>query len=327
MRSFALWYSTKNDESLNKEATVHVNLWEKGENKKKYYFDFGLLIEDIVDIESIYLYAPFPIEKEQVKDLGSIISNNRLASAIFNENFTTTDGEPKKLLVNGIEGKPEFFIYSLEINNQVEVSEFKRDNKTPGTMIELKINTIIPMKILRYYFRIRLEVNKEAVHLINDKIRGVSFFSNQFTNTEVIDFRLNDIRSCSEELREKFNKGSKFQILAVHYLILKNADDLIIHHGKEINSRMLESDLWKSYIEGTNQNIIAYHIKSKAKKSIDSETNKLKVSEYVEDFTDLTRFQYQKGTRMILLMYMLGVVFLGALGGVVGNWLSSIIGL
>ncbi|OMD62439.1 hypothetical protein [Paenibacillus odorifer] len=326
MRSFALWYSTKN-ESLNKEATVHVNLWEKGENKKKYYFDFGLLIEDILDIESIYLYAPFPLKKEQVKDLGSIISNNRLASAIFNENFTTTDGEPKKLLVNGIEGKPEFFIYSLEINNQVEVSEFKRSKITPGTIIELKVNTINPTKISRYYFRIRLEVNKEVVHLINDEIKGVSFFSNQFTNTEVIDFRLNDIRSCSEELREKFNEGSKFQILAVHYLILRNANDMIIHHGKEINSRMLESDLWKSYIEGTNQNIIAYHIKSKAKKVFDTEMNKLKVSEYVEDFTDLTRFQYQKGTKKILLMYTLGVIVLGAVGGVLGNLLSSIIGL
>ncbi|OFI05012.1 hypothetical protein CLOACE_19810 [Clostridium acetireducens DSM 10703] len=323
MRSFALWYSTKDKESkLDKEITVHVNLWnKKKENQKNYCFDFGLLVEDIKSIEKIYLYVPFKIEKSQIKDLGAIISNNQLVNAIFNENFTTTDGKPKKLIVNETVEKPKFVIYALEVESQIKINPCIRNASTPGTILEIDTGSINLEKILRYYFRIRIQVGSDDLYMINDEIKGVSIFSDQFTNTEVIDFRLNDVRSCSEELREQFNKGKKFNILAVHYLILRNADDVIIHYGKEINSRMLENDLWKDYIEGDNHNIIAYHIKNKAKKKNDN------TYDYIEDFSDLTRFQYQKGTKLIIIMYVLGIIILGTIGGVVGNWLSHLIGL
>jgi hypothetical protein len=328
MRSFALWYSAKDKKSkLNKEATVHVNLWDREKDKKNYCFDFGLLIENLEDIENIYLYVPFRLEKSQIKDLGATISNNQLVNAIFNENFTTTDGEPKRLIVNGTSEKPTFVIYALEIESQVKLNSCKRNASTPGTILEIKISSIKPKNILRYYFRIRLEADKADIEFINDEIKGISILNDQFTNTEVIDFRLNDVRSCSEELREQFDKGQRFRILAVHYLILRNANDLIIHHGKQINSRMLENDLWKNYIDGANHNIIAYHIKSKATKKFNDEATSYTVVSYVENFSDLTRFQYQKGTKPIIAMYILGIIILGAFGGIIGNWLSKMIGI
>lgn len=270
MRSFALWYSTVDKEKLNKGITVHVNLWDKKE-KNNYCFDFGLLVEDLKGIEKIFLYVPFTLDISQIKDLGGTISNNNLVNAIFNENFTTTQGEPKRLIVNGNSSKPKFIIYSLDIENQINLSSCKRNTYSPGTILEIRTEDIQiqPTNISRYYFRIRIEVGKHDVKFINDEIKGLSVFSDQFTNTEVIDFRLNDVRSCSEELREQFNKGQQFLILAVHYLILRNANDVIVHYGKEMNSRMLENDLWRTYIDGDNHNIIAYHIKSKATQQAD----------------------------------------------------------
>ncbi|PKL78207.1 MAG: hypothetical protein CVV25_12405 [Ignavibacteriae bacterium HGW-Ignavibacteriae-4] len=327
MRSFALWYSAKDKKPTKKKATVHINLWDREKDKENYCFDFGLLVEDIEDIENIYLYVPIKLEKKsQIKDLGGVISNNQLVNSIFNENFTTTDGEPKRLIVNGTCEKPSFIIYALEIESQIKLESCKRNAATPGTVIEIKIDSIKPKEILRYYFRIRIQAEKNNLSFINDEIKGISIFSDQFTNTEVIDFRLNDVRSCSEELREQFDKGQKFLILAVHYLILRNANDLIIHYGKEINSRMLENDLWKNYIDGANHNIIAYHIKSKAKKVSNKENNETEY-QFIEDFSDLTRFQYQKGTKLIIAMYVFGIIFLGAIGGIIGNWLSKWIGL
>lgn len=328
LRSFAIWYKAKDNEvELNKEASIHINLWDKAKgSNKNYCFDFGLLIEDINNIEKIYLYAPFTVQKKQIKDLGSVISNNQLLNAIFNENFTTTDGEPKRLIVNAPEQNKNFVVYSLETENQIELASCKRNAETDGTILEIKVDTIKPTNINRYYFRIRLEAYKDEIELINDEIKGVSIFSNQFTNTEVIDFRLNDVRSCSEELREQFHKGSIFKLLAIHYLILRNANDTIIHYGKEINSRMLEKDLWKNYIDGTNHNIIAYHIKSKAERKIDP-LRRIEVLRYVEDFSDLSRFQYQKETKKIIIMYVLGIIVLGGTGGVLGNWISKLIGL
>lgn len=325
MRSFALWFSKINKNSTeDKEVTVHVNLWDKRQ-LSKYCFDFGLLLEDIREIENIFLYVPFNIDKTKIKDLGIIISNNKLVNAIFNENFTTTDGEPKRLIVNGNNNKDSFVIYDLDIDNQIDLSSCRRNSSTPGTIIKIKVNDIKPSDLFRYYFRIRIEVDCEEVYLINDEIKGVSIFSNEFTNTEVIDFRLNDIRSCSENLREQFDKGSKFCILAVHYLILRNANDMIIHYGEQISSRMLENDLWKDYIDGANNNIIAYHIKRKAKKDKDKDGNE--TIKYVDDFSDLTRFQYQKGNWTVLIKYIVGVIVLGAIGGVLGNIFSNLLGI
>lgn len=327
MRSFALWFSKLNKDSKeDKEITVHINLWDKRQlSENKYCFDFGFLLEDIRDIENIFLYVPFNIDKTKIKDLGIIISNNKLVNAIFNENFTTTDGEPKRLIVNGNNSKQSFVIYDLDIDNQIDLSRCRRNSSTPGTIIKIKVRDINPNRLFRYYFRIRIEVDCKEVYLINDEIKGTSIFSNEFTNTEVIDFRLNDIRSCSENLREQFDKGSKFCILAVHYLILRNADDIIIHYGEQISSRMLENDLWKDYIEGANNNIIAYHIKRKAKKE-KGKDGKERIK-YVDNFSDLTRFQYQKGNWTVLIKYILGVIVLGAIGGVFGNIISNLLGI
>ena len=329
MRSFALWYcNKKGSEQPDKEVTVHINLWDKQEDShKKYCFDFGILVENLKGIESIYLYVPFVVKKENVKDLGSVISNNQLVNAIFNEDFTTTEGEPKRLIVNGANQKEKFVIYSLEIESQVDFNNCKRSVPTPGTILEIKVGSIEPNNIYRYYFRVRIDVDCSQVYLINDEIKGKSIFSNKFTNTEVIDFRLNDIRSCSEELREQFDKGKKFRIKVIHYLILRNANDEIIHYGKPITSRMLENDLWKTYIEGKNHNIIAYHIKSKAEKVYNHETKSFEIDNYINDFSDLTRFQYQKGNWTVLIKYIIGIVGLGAIGGVIGNLISSLIGL
>lgn len=273
------------------------------------------------------MYVPFKIEKDrQIKDLGSVISNNQLVNAIFNENFTTTDGEPKRLIVNGNKEKSSFVIYSLEIDSQINLHPCKRNAATPGTILEIKVDSIKPNDILKYYFRIRIEASKDDISFINNEIKGISIFSNQFTNTEVIDFRLNDVRSCSEELREQFDKGQKFLILAVHYLILRNANDAIVHYGKEMNSRMLENDLWKDYIDGDNHNIIAYHIKSKAIKEFSEAIKGYKVHNYLEGFSDLTRFQYKKSKILIIVMYLVFIILLGAVSGVLGNLIYDKIG-
>jgi hypothetical protein len=329
MRSFALWYLEKSKDLDPAEVTVNINLWDRKRNQtKNYCFDFGFLIDDITRINKVNLYVPFQIEKKHIKDLGEVISNNKLINAIFNENYNTTDGEPKRIIVNTEEEDDDFVIYSLEVDKQVDIQSCKSTGDDPGSILSIDVSDIEPSKlkkIKKYYFRIRIEVAESNIKLIYNEIKGVSIFSNQFTNTEVIDFRLNDIRSCSEELREQFDKGSKFNMKAIHYLILRNANDAIIHYGKEIHSRMLENNLWKTYIENEKDNIIAYHIKSKAKKKFDQESNKY-YDVYLKDFSDLTRFQYEKNTGFIIFLYVMGILVLGVIGGIIGNFISSMFG-
>lgn len=323
LRSFAIWYSKQKPGVEDKELTVHINLWNK-DNKNLYCFDFGLMLEDISDIESIYLYCPFQVTKKQIKDLGSLISEHKLVNAIFNENYTTTNGEPKRLIINDSKSERKFVIYSLEIENQIELMSFKGSDlfseDKGGTIIKIKLNGITSNDITKYYFRLRIDAEKNNLDFINDHIKGISAFSDTFTNTEIIDFRLNDTRSFREELKEKFYDGDKFKIKSIHYLILRDANDSIIHYGENVNSRMLEKNLWNDYIEGANRNIIAYHIKKKSRKNGEH-------IDYIEDFSNLSRFQYQQNTWHVIILYITVIIFLGALGGVLGNWLSNLINI
>lgn len=324
MRSFALWYipkeqATELDRIDEGVIDLHINLWKKTTKKRENYcFDFGLRVKNISSTKSIKLYCPFPFEKNSIRDLGSVISNNQLTNAIFNESYKTTEGEPKRLNVKSIEN--EFIIYTLDTGSQIDLTPCKRNNEKTGTIIDLKIDDISVGKINDYYFRIRIEIPSSEVHLINDEIDGVSIFSNQFTNTEVIDFRINDIRSCSDSLREQFEKGSPLKFKSIHYLILRNASDLAIFHGNAPSSRMLESDLWKNYIDNEDQNLIAYHFKKK------STENKLTNNvEYISDFSALARFQYKKKTVKIISIYLIILIILGAVGGVTGNYVTKYI--
>jgi hypothetical protein len=324
MRSFALWYTSK--ENLTEIKTddegvvdLHINLWKKTTKKRENYcFDFGLRVKNISTIKNIKLYCTFPFEKNSIRDLGSVISNNKLTNAIFNESYKTTEGDPKRLNVKSSEN--EFIIYTLDTGSQVELTPCKRSNDKPGTIIDLKIDDISVGEITDYYFRIRVEIPSSEVHLINDEIDGISIFSNQFTNTEVIDFRINDIRSCSDSLREQFEKGRPLNFRSIHYLILRNASDLAIFHGNNPSSRMLESDLWKNYIDNENQNLIAYHFKKKC-----IENNVSGEIEYLSDFSTLARFQYKKKTAKIISVYLIILLILGAAGGVTGNYATKYI--
>lgn len=321
MRSFALWYSLQDDTIKEaKEISVHINFWNI---KNKYSFDFGFLLEDLSKVKKMSLYVPFKLKIDDIKDLGSVISkNNKLVNSIFNENFTVTAGEPKKLVVNGNGNKDEFVIYSLDIKDQVKVLEVN----APGSIVEINLNNIPLNEKKRFYFRLRIET-KNKIALVDDQIKGISVFSDQFTNTEIIDFRFNDIRSCSDEIREKYEKGQKFKYIAIHYLLMRDASDIIIYNGREISSRVLETDLWKNYIDEISHTMIAYHLKKKAKKIYNENENKYYIKEYIDDFSELIRFQYKKGTKLIFLIYIFVAILIGACSGILGNLATKVLGI
>ncbi len=323
MNSFALWYEKKSENANcceDSKLSIHVNLWNRmaKHNMKNYCFDFGFLIGDITNIKKIFLFVPFKIKIDNITDLGRIILNHcNLVHAIFNGNYSVLSDEAKKLLV--MEKDSTFIIYALsKIEKQIDVYDY--DN---GSIIELNLCNIPTMKDKsnKYYFRFRIEVCNKNVNLIDDQIKGISIFSDQFTNTEIIDFRINDIRSCTDEIREKFNSGTKFIITEIHYLIIRDADDVIIYNGNDISSRVLETNIWCDYIEGLSHNMVAYHFKKLADNCSNEDVKS------IDKFSILARFQYKKNTRLLLIVYITVVIILGAIGGVLGDFVSRIIGI
>lgn len=353
MRSFALWYNTTNSDDIPKEVEVHINLWDKsicGRARDDIQIDFGLLVSDIEGIDEIDLYCPFSIDKSSITDLGQKILNHpELVNAIFNENYHTSSGAPRRLEVTSPSDKKEnakdnninnrtdnrhrktpFLIYQLEIENEVTIDRIPNhtgptnedDDNSFGSLIKFKIDKLLEgnqddrTSYQRYYFRFRIETTTSKMELFCQRPHNISPFSEAFVTTEVIDFRLNNLRSCCSGVQDRISQGRKFKITSVHYLILRLTSDTLIQQGDTVSSRLLEQNIWKEYIPSLTENIIAYHFK---KKSDERGTN----SAGVKEFVILTRFEYQKTNKWLLGTYLYMLIYMSILSNALSNWMSG----
>lgn len=216
MRSFVLWYEPREDTSSSEvNLDIHINLWKKKKPVETFVFDFGLMIDKINLIKNIYLYLPF--KESKWNDLGHIISSNpKLVEAIFNENCNVSTFHPKRVKVKFKESDEEFVLYSLS------QEDIRKESYSKGELLTLNVNSILDISevqenndiknIRKYYFRFRFEISKDKVYLIKESDFNKNFFLDIFSRTETIDFRINDIRSCSEKVMEEYYRNKKFQI-------------------------------------------------------------------------------------------------------------------
>lgn len=353
MRSFALWYNATDSNATKKEVEVHINLWDKsicGGARDDIQIDFGLLVSDIEGIDEIDLYCPFSIDKSAITDLGQKILNHpELVNAIFNENYHTSSGAPRRLEVispsdkkertntNSINDKTDssrrktpFLIYQLETENEVSIDRIPNhtgptnedDDNSFGSLIKIKINKLLEgnqeerTSTQKYYFRFRIETTTDKMELFCQRPHNISPFSEAFVTTEVIDFRLNNLRSCCSGVQDRISQGKKFRITSVHYLILRLTSDTLIQQGDTVSSRLLEQNIWKEYIPSLTENIIAYHFK---KKIDENDFNSIGVKEFVI----LTRFEYQKTNKRLLATYLYMLIYMSVLSNAISNWMSG----
>ena len=154
------------------------------------------------------------------------------------------------------------------------------------------------------------------MELFCQRPHNISPFSEAFVTTEVIDFRLNNLRSCCSGVQDRISQGKKFKITSVHYLILRLTSDTLIQQGDTVSSRLLEQNIWKEYIPSLTENIIAYHFK---KKSDEKDIN----SAGVKEFVILTRFEYQKTNKWLLGTYLYMLIYMSVLSNALSNWMSG----
>ena len=299
MRSFVLWYEPREDTSSSEvNLDIHINLWKKKKPVETFVFDFGLMIDKIDLIKNIYFYLPF--KESKWNDLGHIISANpKLVEAIFNENCNVSTFHPKRVKVKFKESDEEFVLYSLS------QEDIRKESYSKGELLTLNVNSILDISevqenddiknIKKYYFRFRFEISKDKVYLIKESDFNKNFFLDIFSRTETIDFRINDIRSCSEKVMEEYYRNKKFQIKKIHYLLLRNSNDEFLYLDGNVNSRVLEKELWSNYIENIPEDVIAYHIKEVPKGGRDK----------IKSFSKLVRFKYDKTSWIRIIIIIL----------------------
>lgn len=319
MRSFVLWYESRKKESQEKvNLDIHINLWKNTHAIETFVFDFGLMINKIDELKNIYLYLPF--KESTWSDLGHIISlEPRLIEAIFNENCSVSTFHPKRLKINFLEDiNKKFILYSLT------EEDIKKEAYSNGELLTIDVNNILNEseikenpnidEIKEYYFRFRFEVKKDRIDLIKEADSNKNFFLDIFSRTETIDFRINDVRSCSDKIMEEYHRNKKFIINKIHYLLLRNSNDEFLYFDSEVKSRVLEKELWSRYIENIPEDVIAYHIKGTSNKE-----------KGIKSFSKLVRFRYEKTSWWSIIIILLIGTYLKDIISLVVNLLKKLI--
>lgn len=326
MKSFAVWYKEKETKNSARDicADVHVNLFEN--SKDEWFIDFGLKISNIDFVDKVYLYVPFFIsDKGDIADLVHLM-DTKLLKALFNDNFYVVEGPPKRRKINLRD--EDLIIYQLTVEQEIELCTINDDVES-GTILAINTGGITEpvngskdfFDVNLYYFRFRVAVRDGAEKVISHEVDDISFTDCSLRKTEIIDFRLNNIRSLTDVVQNEINSGRLFSFKAVHFLILKNAKDLLLYPAGNVSTRMLEDYLWRDYFSDVDSNdigdLIAYHFKEKCP----DDGSKQIYEKKIREFNVLVRFSVSKSPLKALFGVVAFAFIINIISNIVYDWI------
>ena len=258
-------------------ADLHVNYWRIPEKHGKYkkYLDFGILLNERArDLQSISFYFPFKISKESVSDLGGAIKDSEILCSLFNDEYTIRNipNSPSYYFAHASNGvNKSFWLYLLGENN------FSIDTNIPnGSLLVIKILSIprenggiqnvneVTQQKRNLYFRFRISVFPENVLSFEEKISN-DLLQSAFSKTEMVDFRVNEIREMSPKAYEAVSKmGNMLEFSKIHFFFIGSAqDEQVVGVSDYKDCRLLNPERWNRYIneQKNTRNLIAYHWK------------------------------------------------------------------
>lgn len=318
-KSFAIWYEPKNkkenDNPTNLE--IHYNLWKLPKERKwssrrilgfelhKFFnvgfhrfFDIGLMLNKAEHIACIKIYVPFQLERKDVVDLVEKVKSEDILPTVFNANYQPFPKNPKYYEVKKNDNLM-FCLYQLSGADNISIEQ-----KYEGTVISLVLqNEEIKDNV---YVRIRIK-GKTLSEMMYIYKPSNALFQSAFYQSEVIDFRMNEMRVLNSSLVEDMNKWNKIKFKKTHFFFICNLlEECTISHLSQLNCRRLESDRWKEYIHHKEDNIgidikapiLAYHWK--------------KSDEEHEDYSVLLKTKYEHITKATISNYIL-ILFLMSL--------------
>ena len=327
MRSFLLEYKKRDSSSEDTEIDIHINLWgvnaQRSENAPVMVFDFGFMVKNIKNVSRIIMYCPFHIG--DVEDLGcKLFQKTDLIEAIFNEDCEVSSKiHPNRIKItkkgdsfkSSDSNKTEFMLYKLNksLISFSDQHEYGRIEINVGNILSENENNFSSInRVNTYYFRIRISPKtNEPICILKRENESINLLQDSsLRTTEIVDFRINDVRSITEDIKEEVFRLNAFNIKSIHYLIMRNSTDEFISSADKYKSRLLEREVWKDYIKLNDSDVIAYHFKE--------------VSDvgYISSFTNLSRFKYPLNTKRRICYYILAIVLISLLSNILYGWLS-----
>ena len=304
MNCIAIWCSSAKIQSASHSLEVHFNLWKLGKGRNANCFlDIGLMIPT-TEASHINVFIPEPVARSDIEDLGITFKENPdLVSALFNEDYRVSSRAKEKIVeVLDFDRTPIFYIYVLDLNSDVAI-----ENAYGGSIIKIRIPKELANE--KHYYRIRLK-NSYVDSISHIYTPPNSVLESAFSQTELVDFRLNEKRNLNSSLLERIRLEGEVSFNKTHLFLMREASDDYVHSHKPPNgSRQLEVDLWKGYMgdDSSFDKIIAYHWK---------ETN------IHNSLSAFVKFRYIRCNPLTIATFIVIIIILGILSGLVANFLS-----
>lgn len=302
MNCIAIWCSSANTKNASHSLEVHFNLWKLGKRRNANCFlDIGLMIQNATNVSNINIFIPRPVAISDIADLGITFRERPdLVSTLFNEDYRVSSRVNEKIVdVLNVDRIPVFYIYVLDLNNDVLI-----ENAYGGSIIRIRIPKELANEKL--YYRIRLK-NPYVDSISRIYTPPNSVLESAFSQTELVDFRLNEKRNLNSSLLERIRGEGEVNFTKTHLFLMREAsDDYVYSHKPPHGSRQLELDLWKEYIGGdySFDNIIAYHWK---------ETNTH------NSFSAFVKFRFIRCNPLTITTFIIIIIILGILAGLIAD--------
>ena len=283
MKSFGIFYKKEDGQTETVGSSeVQINIWKlTTEGRKSYYVDFGLQFNP--SIKEVFVLVPFLTDKNNVKDLGCVISkDSELISRLFNTDTTSNHSAQSSFTPVSKDAGRSFEICALDVDNKTEFEEIKSGDIT-YTLINFKIpqktepekqeaeknktTTGVEKPMYDYYIRFRIIVDSKS-HLSTTENVANDVIQSAFSKLELFDVRLNDTRYIPSNVSQIIYNDKKcrpFYFQKVHFFYMVDVKESMQTTSPACHdSRFLQYCDWKNYLDSENikeKNFLSYHWK------------------------------------------------------------------
>ena len=319
----------------NSKDELHLNIWKVSEGRilleSCFYMDIGLKVS--FTYESVRLYLPFTVVKQDSIDLCKTVMENReLLCAIFNDEMLPNPQTNPCFCkvtrqmggnITSQENSGHFFLYQVDDNNIKIEDEVQGEKKGTWVTVTMNGNPTDDDNITNYqndqlYIRIRLKVADKKQFRITESISN-DLVQAAFSRTDLFDLRINELREIDGKVLERM-KTDGFTIMAfdkVHVFYITETRETVVNGSSlKVDSRLLEKGHWEKYEPKNtlhNTHYVAHHWKRRRK---DEEEN-------IRSFSVFFSTQYPCLSWWRLFAYLSVVILLGWIGSMLSFDISD----
>ncbi|MBC2689795.1 hypothetical protein [Pseudomonas kielensis] len=353
-KSLAFWL--EGIKGAKPDIDLHVNYWLLHQNtdRELSYLDIGVKFQGLHDVRgkdkgSINIYFPFKVNKENYyPNLGELVcSRTDLIQTIFNSRHKSTVNSSNTSVDIEFESEKEGVLRvftqiscspengGVRIVDTDEGSTLLFPLKLFNTTRKVATNFGSESESLPGYIRFRIKLNSNETKVISQSYKHTdSIILSRLESTEIVDFRLNEVRDLPGIIQSKDLIGAG--IKNIHFFLIREVDSEYKQaHANFHRCRLLEKELWNEYLSldlkenMAPKQMLIYHWKESGKKlEIASRKKKPAPKEAyasIEKFTAFAKFSKITVTYKNLLLFVMFALLIGAVSGAMGNVLYNFV--